>query len=81
VQPDRRQADPGRDEIGDELPGERPRGTRHLRAAGFLREHRLIALDRPSAGHVVIGDRRTVPRQVAGHVERQVDLSPPQATP
>ena len=64
VQRDRGDQDAVRDELGDQLGGERPRRARHLGAAGLAREDRLVVVDRPRRLGVAVADRVAVAAQV-----------------
>ena len=71
---------PRRDEIGDQLVGERPARARHLRAAGLTGEHGLVAPERPVAPHVPVADGPAELVQVLGDRAWDVELRQPQAT-
>jgi hypothetical protein len=60
----RRDEDAARDELRDQLGGERPRRARHLGTAGVASEDGLVGLDRELIRAVAIADRPPVRAQV-----------------
>ena len=67
VQGDRCHRHAARDQPGDQVSGERPARTRHLRAAGGAGEHGLVSHQRPPVRNVGVADRLAMPGQVVVH--------------
>ena len=78
VQQDRRDRDAARDEVDDELGGERPAALGISALPGSVPKICWYAVERPGAGHVPVADRLAVPGEVVEHRRREMRRREPQ---